>query len=156
VAVMLLCTVPLYTILIANTLFQQALTPGSAKTNDAGSAIFAQTRHTASAINIDAVVAAALTSPADADAIDLAPANLAQGTLGPYMRAATSYAETSDTLRFDSVNGLDFSRVNPAVSLAYAQPLAYDYSQTAPHMQMLEGRLPQDQPPDRPVEVLVT
>src|SRR5262249_27272170 len=152
----LLCAVPLYDNLVANTLFQQALTPNSTSTSSASGATAVQTRRTASRINIDAVVNAALVTPDAAAAIDLQTTTVVQGTIGPYLRASVPYAETSDTLRFDSVNGIDFLHVNPAVGFAFAQLLAYDYSQAEPHMHLLEGRLPQDQPQDQPMEVLVT
>src|SRR5262249_10848433 len=108
VAITLLCAVPLYDNLVANTLFQQALTPNLMSTNSASGATAVQTRRTASRINIDAVVNAALVPPDAAAAIDLQTAKVVQGTIGPYLRASMSYAETSDTLRFDSVNGIDF------------------------------------------------
>ncbi|HEX8037032.1 MAG TPA: hypothetical protein VF510_24465, partial [Ktedonobacterales bacterium] len=139
VAVTLICMVPIYSALIANIQLRHALT----------SAVPSQ-------INIATFVDPGILLPTGlADVNDQVEA-IRQQELGAFAPNDMSYLQSKLAFNFVELNGKNIAKERPDLGSDQAELFAYDYRQALSHMQVLEGRLPQDVPVGQPPEVLAT
>ncbi len=144
--VMLLSVVPLYTTLVSNT--QIAAELSSADSTD---------RNMEIAAHIGAL------SQVDMSAVDSIIASVRQNDLpSGLFSGTTEYIEADRPFQLAKVNGHTIGTKQANATLPeYAASgqldlLTYNYTDAAPHMKILAGRLPKPTPPGSPPEVIVT
>ncbi len=141
VAIVLICTVPLYTTLVPNVELQHILaTSAPVETNFEVQVSFQP--YTAAAISL----------------ADTRASALAQHYLGTFAPTGWSYDELSASLPVASVNGQSRLGVAnpPLLAGTRARPMTFDYTAALPHMQILSGRVPQVAAAGQPYEIMVT
>ena len=138
VAVVLICTVPLYSTLVANIQLQAAI-------NGAGPV----------GRNVEAVVGTSDISAQAQQEGDGIIRPLGAQYLAPITQPQVSNFLIADTVSLGTVNG---RQVNlPGGDRFEATLEAFDYAQIGPHMRLLAGALPQASPGDSsPLEALIT
>ncbi|WIG60256.1 MAG: hypothetical protein OJF49_003004 [Ktedonobacterales bacterium] len=134
VAVVLICTVPLYTTLVTNVQVRHVLS--TAPVTD---------------FNIEGQVSLTASDPAAITDVTLA-ATASGDTLSSFVTHTNSYYELQTSFIPTAVSTKGEKLPESAIS----QPLAFDYAQALPHMTLLAGRLPQDTAAGQLPEVLVT
>lgn len=124
VAIVLICTVPLYNSLIANVQLQQVL-------HDAGSL----------RLNLEVRVQSDSVSAATHSSLDGTVSSLSQRYLAPYVQQASTYYATSEPVLLGKAGEHNYNLADVRTpQLAFE---AFDYSATAPHMHFVAGQPPQ-------------
>ncbi|MGZ3665328.1 MAG: FtsX-like permease family protein, partial [Ktedonobacterales bacterium] len=139
VAVTLICMVPLYSILIANIQLRHALTSAPP-----------------SQINIATFVDPGILLPTGLPDVNDQVEAIRQQELGAFAPNDSIYLQSKLAFNFVELNGKNIAKERPDLGSDQAELFAYYYQQALPHMQVLEGRLPQDVPVGQPPEVLAT
>ncbi|MFI5272780.1 MAG: FtsX-like permease family protein [Ktedonobacterales bacterium] len=124
VAVVLICTVPLYTSLVANVQLQRAIHSGSSSSYD-----------------VQAVAASDSIAAAGRDEANARVLALGKQYFAPFVAAQTTYYVTSDDMLLLKVGKQTFDPSDPrARQVTYN---AFDFAAAAPHMRFLSGGAPQ-------------
>jgi len=142
IAVALLATAPFYSDLVASAQLQSTLTSSASSDRN---------------IQIDVTVGVLFA--ADLPAIDQTVAADASKRIGSFTSGATEYLQTTRSVNLITVNGKPVTTVLPSYPISQGAqdlPMAFDYSQAAPHMKLLAGRLPRETAASATPEVIVT
>lgn len=142
IAVALLATAPFYSDLVAGAQIQNTLATSASPDRN---------------IQVDVTINAL--DQANLPAIDQIVSTDVQHTVAPILADSTEYLQTTRPLSLVKVNGAPVATAlpeYPAAKGAQDLPMAFDYSQAAPHMKLLSGRLPRDVASSAPPEVMVT
>lgn len=140
VAVVLICTVPLYSALVGDAQLQHLL--ATSPVTD---------------VNVEATVSLPLIESAKVHTLQASMMQPGQTYLKHFAPTSTSYLEATSYLQIRRINGRSPSAVEPTLpGNAQMQPLAWDYQAMAPHMRLLAGRLPHDVAPGQSYEIDVT
>ena len=140
VAVVLICTVPLYSTLVSNVQVRHVLT--TADSTDVNMEVQAQS------FEVQGDSAAAVSHRVR---------DLAQSDVGGLASYGWSYMETDNFVLPVKINGLAYHVADPQMPCgAQLQPYAFDYAAALPYMHVLAGRLPRDTAPGQMPEVIAT
>ncbi|HKV85884.1 MAG TPA: FtsX-like permease family protein [Ktedonobacterales bacterium] len=138
VAVVLICTVPLYNTLVSDIQLQHAL----AGAGPVG-------RNISATVESDHITAALRTSA------DNEVRALARGSFGPYTNPQPSYSTVSTDMVLIQTPTYTYGPTNGGVSQApHVTFGAWDYTEAAPHIQLLSGALPQSSA--APAQAIIT
>ena len=139
VAVTLICTVPLYSALIANVQLRQVLnvTPPTQR-------------------NIVAQAHTTRVTPQDDQQIEARMRALATQHVATFAPTSTSWLQTFQPFGFTRLNGQRIVDTRPDLQIDHVLPYAYDYAQALPHMAISSGQPPHDAGTAHTPEVLVT
>lgn len=140
VAVVLICTVPLYTTLVSNVQVRHVLTTAAS-----------------SDINIEAEVTSYEVQGDSGAGASQTVRTIAQRDVGDIASYGWSYTQTDNFVLPLQINGQKPQIADPQLPCsAEFLPYAFDYTAALPHMRILSGKLPQDTAPGQMPQVMVT
>lgn len=138
IAVTLLCAVPIYTNLAADSELQGALNA-----------------QPPSAVNIEAQILAANSTLA-AEQQALVQLDAIPKTTIRAIAPTSSIFIDGPQLGINSIDGKSTGQVDPTLTNNYLQPIAYDFARIQPYIQIVKGRLPTSTPNATVLEALAT
>lgn len=140
VAVVLICTVPLYSTLVSNVQVRHVLTTAASPD-----------------VNMEVQVTGFEVQGDSAAAVSQRVRSIAQSDVGNIASYGWSYVETDNIILPLKVNGLPYTNGDPHMPCgAQLQPYAFDYAAALPHMNLISGRLPRDTGSGQMPEVIAT
>jgi ABC-type lipoprotein release transport system permease subunit len=142
-AIVLICTVPLYTSLDSQVQVYHTLT--TSKPSD---------------INVEVTAQVSAVQPGVADRVFTQIDTLESRWTGDFTAGSTRFLLATGQMRMTQVNGVNQSPRSGVVPVlppdSRGNLYGFDFSRTGPHMHLYAGQLPQDNPADGVPQVLIT
>lgn len=142
VTVLLLCTVPLYAVLVSDVELQYVLASNPIQ-----------------AINVESISTLASVQPQDASDVERTLGTLGAERLLTFAPSTVTYL-SGGNMTFTSIDGVPVlhgpGQPYSDLADALAEPFAFDYQRAAPYMHLYDGRLPQETAATQMPEVLAT